>query len=315
PDVQLVAFEQLKITTPFGPVPASYFIKEKPSQQVTSIQRRDGQRLVVLQANTIDNIAANQKIAQLRPWLEKAPIDPTVRWKFSGADEEGAEAAQFFMLAMLATLCMMAVILLWQFNSFYGIVVTLSAVVLSTVGVLLGVVANVAHTFDYISVIMLGTGVIALAGVVVGHNIVLVDTFYQLRRQGYEPDEAAMRSAVQRFRPVMLTTIVTVVGLLPLMFQLHPNFRGLHFEYKAPGSEWWVQLSAAVVWGLSFSTLLTLFLTPAALAAPKTLVRRFGNIWNLLFRGVRWEDRVKQGDAVRIDPVVTHEEPLRPAAE
>jgi multidrug efflux pump len=163
------------------------------------------------------------------------------------------------------------------------------------------VVVNVAHTFDYISVIMMGTGVIALAGVVVGHNIVLVDTFYQLRRQGYEPDEAAMRSAVQRFRPVMLTTVVTVIGLLPLMFELHPNFRGLHFEYKAPGSEWWVQLSAAVVWGLSFSTLLTLFLTPAALAAPKTLVRRFANIWNLLFRNVPWENRVRQGDTVRMD--------------
>ncbi len=297
----LAAFEQLKITTPFGPVPASYFIKEKPGQQVTSIQRRDGQRLILLQANTIDKVAANQKIAELRPWLEKAPIDSTVRWKFSGSDEEGAEAARFFAVAMLATLCMMAVILLWQFNSFYGIVVTLSAVVLSVFGVFLGVVVNVAHTFDYISVIMMGTGVIALAGVVVGHNIVLVDTFYQLRRQGYEPDEAAMRSAVQRFRPVMLTTVVTVIGLLPLMFELHPNFRGLHFEYKAPGSEWWVQLSAAVVWGLSFSTLLTLFLTPAALAAPKTLVRRFANIWNMLFRGVPWENRVRQGDAVRMD--------------
>lgn len=297
----LAAFEQLKITTPFGPVPASYFIKEKPSQQVTSIQRRDGQRLVLLQANTIDGVAANQKIAELRPWLEKAPIESSVRWKFSGSDEEGAEAAQFFIFAMLATLCMMAVILLWQFNSFYGIVVTLSAVILSVFGVFLGVVVNVAHTFDYISVIMMGTGIIALAGVVVGHNIVLVDTFYQLRRQGYEPDEAAMRSAVQRFRPVMLTTIVTVVGLLPLMFELHPNFRGFHFEYKAPGSEWWVQLSGAVVWGLSFSTLLTLFLTPAALAAPKTLVRRFKNIWNMLFKGVDWRDRVRQGDAVRMD--------------
>ncbi len=311
----LAAFEQLKITTPFGPVPASYFIKEKPSQQVTSIQRRDGQRLVLLQANTIDGVAANQKIAELKPWLEKAPIEPTVRWKFSGSDEEGAEAAQFFMLAMMATLCMMAVILLWQFNSFYGIVVTLFAVVLSVFGVLLGVVVNVAHTFDYISVIMLGTGIIALAGVVVGHNIVLVDTFYQLRRQGYEPDEAAMRSAVQRFRPVMLTTVVTVIGLLPLMFELHPNFRGLHFEYKAPGSEWWVQLSGAVVWGLSFSTLLTLFLTPAALAAPKTLVRRFRNIWAMWFKGVRWEDRVRQGDDVRIDPEPTTEDRLRPAAE
>jgi len=272
----MAAFDALKISTPQGPVPASYFVKRAPGQQVTAIQRRDGQRLVIIQANTLGDIAANQKIAALKPWIEKAGIDPSVEWKFSGADEEGAEAAAFFMTAMAATLFMMFVILLWQFNSFYGVVVTLSAVILSTIGVLLGVQVNLLHTFDYISVIFMGTGIVALAGVVVGHNIVLVDTFYQLRRQGFEADEAAMRAAVQRFRPVILTTVVTIVGLLPLMFQIHPNYRTATLEYKAPGSEWWVQLSSAVVWGLSFSTLLTLVLTPVLLAAPKSTAQRFG---------------------------------------
>ena len=262
-------------------MPASYFVKRVPAQQVTTILRRDGQRLVVVQANAREGVAANQKIAELRPWLESAPVDPSVRWKFTGADEEGAEAAQFFMVAMAVSLFLMGVILLWQFNSFYGVLVTLSAVALSTVGVLLGVLVNIAHTFDYISVIMLGTGVVALAGVVVGHNIVLVDTFYQLRRQGFPADDAAIRAAAQRFRPVMLTTLVTVVGLLPLMFQIHPNFRAAHIEHRAPGSEWWVQLSASVVWGLSFATLLTLVLTPVLLAAPKVYGDRFG-------RAVRW---------------------------
>ncbi len=271
----VAAFETLKIPTASGPVPASYFVKRVPAQQVTTIARRDSQRLIVVQANTIEGVAANQKIAQLRPWLEKAPIDPTVRWKFTGADEEGRKAVVFFMTAISAALFMMMIILLWQFNSFYGVFVTLSAVILSTVGVLLGVEVNLLGTFDYISVIMLGTGIVALAGVVVGHNIVLVDTFYQLRRAGYEADEAAVRAGAQRFRPVMLTTLVTVVGLLPLMFQIHPNFHNFHMEYRAPGSEWWVQLSAAVVWGLSFATLLTLVLTPVLLAAPKVASRRF----------------------------------------
>lgn len=282
----VAAFDTLKIPTQFGPVPASYFIKLSPAQQVTTIQRRDAQRLVVIQANTIEGVAANQKIAELRPWLEKAGIDASVRWKFTGADEEGQEAAKFFLTAMAVSLFLMAVILLWQFNSYYGVLVTLSAVALSTVGVLLGVVVNIAHTFDYISVIMLGTGVVALAGVVVGHNIVLVDTYYQLRRAGFPADEAAVRSATQRFRPVMLTTLVTVVGLLPLMFQLHPNFHGMHMEYKAPGSEWWVQLSGAVVWGLSFATMLTLILTPVLLAAPKVASRRFKWLWDRT--GARW---------------------------
>ncbi|HWA61405.1 MAG TPA: efflux RND transporter permease subunit [Caulobacteraceae bacterium] len=285
PDARnLSAFDRLKITTPSGPVPASYFVKMAPAQQVTSINRRDSQRLVVVQAN-VTGIAPNQKIEQLRPWLMKAPIDPSVRWKFRGADEEAQKANVFFAVAMLVTLFLMAMILLWQFNSFYGVVVTLSAVVLSTVGVLLGVDLNLFHTFDYISVIMMGTGVVALAGVVVGHNIVLVDTFYQLRRSGYDALDAAVRAATQRFRPVMLTTVVTVIGLLPMMFQVHPDFREGGIEIKAPGSEWWVQLSATVVWGLSFSTLLTLFLTPAALAAPKELARRFGLVVKP-FRGV-----------------------------
>ena len=279
----IAALDQLKITTAQGPVPASYFIKRVAGQQITQIQRREGQRLVVVQANTIPGVAGNLKIQELKPWLDKAPIDPSVTSKFVGADEEGQKAAQFFLVAIIATIFMMSIILLWQFNSFYGVFVTLSAVVLSTAGVLLGVQVNFAHTFDYISVIMLGTGVVALFGVVVGHNIVLVDTYYQLRRSGYEADDAAVRAAAQRFRPVLLTTLVTVAGLLPLMFQIHPDFRSFHIEYKAPGSELWVQLSAAVVWGLSFATLLTLVLTPVMLAAPKVYSARFVWLRNKLF--------------------------------
>jgi multidrug efflux pump len=280
----VAAFDQLKITTPQGPVPASYFVKRVPGQQVTQIQRREGQRMALIQANTVKGVAANQKIAQVKDWMSKASLDPEVHVKYTGADEEGQAAAKFFMTAMAVSLFLMAVILLWQFNSFYGVVVTLSAVALSTIGVLLGIQVNLLHTFDYISVIMLGTGVVSLAGVVVGHNIVLVDTYYQLRRQGFPADEASVRAATQRFRPVMLTTLVTVVGLLPLMFQIHPNFHNGHIEYQAPGSEWWVQLSGAVVWGLSFATLLTLVLTPVLLAAPMVAARRFGAAW-------RWAQR------------------------
>jgi multidrug efflux pump len=279
-DRTLSAFDQLMINTSQGPVPASYFVKRVPAQQVTVIHRRNSQRLVLLQANAAKGKAANLISDDLKAWMKTASIPSNVRWKFAGNDEDSADAGKFFVGAIFATLFMMGVILLWQFNSFYGVVVTLSAVVLSTVGVLLGILINVGHTFDYVSIIMAGTGVVALMGVVVGHNIVLVDTFYQLKRSGYSDAEAAVRSAVQRFRPVVLTTVVTVIGLLPLMFQLDPAFRTGHVEYRAPGSEWWVQMAGTVVWGLSFSTLLTLFLTPAALASPATLKRRIAKtIW------------------------------------
>ena len=278
-DRSLASFDQLMINTARGAVPASYFVKRVPARQVTSIHRRNAQRLVLLQANASKGAAANLVVADLKTWMKTAPIASDVQWKFAGNDEDQTDASQFFVGAVCATLFMMGVILLWQFNSFYGVFVTLSAVLLSTVGVLLGFEVNLGHTFDYISIVMAGTGIIALMGVVVGHNIVLVDTFYQLRRGGYSEAEAALRSAVQRFRPVMLTTVVTVIGLLPLMFQLDPAFRTGHVEYRAPGSEWWVQLAGTVVWGLSFATLLTLFLTPAALASPAVLKRRFAKAW------------------------------------
>ena len=284
-DRTLAALDQLMINTPVGPVPASYFVKRAPAQQVTAIHRRNSQRLVLLQANAAKGKAANLIVADMKVWMKTAQIPSSVHWKFAGNDEDTNDALGFFVWAVSATLVMMAAILLWQFNSFYGVVVTLSAVVLSVVGVLLGILINVAHTFDYVSIIMAGTGMVALMGVVVGHNIVLVDTFYNLKRAGYSDSEAAVRSAVQRFRPVVLTTVVTVIGLLPLMFQLDPAFRTGHMEYKAPGSEWWVQMAGSVVWGLSFSTLLTLFLTPAALAAPATLKRHLSGVtWGV--RGV-----------------------------
>jgi multidrug efflux pump len=299
----VAALDQLKITTAQGPVPVSYFIKQVPNQQVTQIQRRDGQRLVMVQANAADGVAANLKITEIRKWLETSPLDPAVTWKFTGADEEGQEAAQFFAAAMAASIFMMFVILLWQFNSFYGVVVTLSAVILSTVGVLLGIQVNLAGTFDYISVIMVGTGVVALFGVVVGHNIVLVDTFYHLRHEGHAADEAAVRAAAQRFRPVLLTTLVTVVGLLPLMFQVHPNFRAGHIEFAAPGSEWWVQLSGAVVWGLSFATLLTLVLTPVMLAAPKVYSARFVRVRGWLHDRYGWGPAPRRPSPSLVDDV------------
>ena len=131
--------------------------------------------------------------------------------------------------------------------------------------------------------------VVALAGVIVGHNIVLVDTYYQLRRnQGLDRQTAALKAAVQRFRPVLLTTLTAVIGLLPLMFQVEPSFRTGHIEYKPPGSEWWVQMAGAIVWGLSFSTLLTLLLTPVMLALPGVIMDRMG-----------WLQRKKPGESAR----------------
>ena len=156
----------------------------------------------------------------------------------------------------------MFIILLAQFNSFYNSFVVLIAVVLSTVGVLIGMLV-MQQPF---SIIMTGTGIVALAGIVVNNNIVLIDTYQELSR--YLPKvEAIVRTAEQRIRPVLLTTITTMAGLAPMMFGLSLDFINGGYSVDSPTALWWKQLATAVVFGLGTATMLTLIFTPALLSA------------------------------------------------
>jgi multidrug efflux pump len=118
------------------------------------------------------------------------------------------------------------------------------------------------------SVIMTGTGMLALAGIVVNHNIVLIDTFHRLRDAGMEPIEAVVRSSAQRLRPVFLTTITAIGGLIPMMAAIEINFWTRQVTIGGPNGMMWVQLSTAIVFGLAFSKMITLGLVPAMLALP-----------------------------------------------
>ena len=275
-DRDISRLDDLRVNTSTGAVPISNFVTREARQRIDSISRRDGKRVLIVRANADEGYAGNLLLTELRDWIDAGIADGTfprsVEINYLGADEENAEAGAFFGSAMLASLFMMAVILLWQFNNFWHVVLTLQAVVLSVVGVLLGVML----TFPYISILFLGTGVVTLAGIVVNNNIVLIDTFQRLRGLGMPVDEAIVRTAAQRLRPVMLTTITTIFGLLPMVFQLNADFAHGTLSIGGPASEWWVQLSAAVVWGLGFSTLLTLLLTPVLLGAPYRIARWLG---------------------------------------
>lgn len=277
------ALDQLRVNTPDGSVPLSNFVTREAHQRVDSINRRDGKRVIEIRANAREGFAANLLRDELRAWIDEEQaagrISGDVDIRFRGADEETAEAAEFFGVAMLASLFMMAVILLWQFNNFWHVFLTLQAVVLSVVGVMLGIQLS----FPYISVLFVGTGVVTLAGIVVNNNIVLIDTFHRMRELGYSVDDSIIRTAAQRLRPVMLTTITTIFGLLPMVFQLNANFGTGVLSIGGPSSEWWVQLSSAVVWGLGFATLLTLILTPVFLGAPL----RMGNFRRRIVRFTR----------------------------
>lgn len=272
-DRDISRLDDLRVNTPQGSVPISNFVSREPRPRVDSINRRDGKRVLMVRANADEGYAGNLLLDELRGWIdeqvESGAIARDVDIDYLGADEENAEAVAFFGMAAAASVFMMGVILLWQFNNFWHVFLTLQAVVLSVIGVLLGV----QLTFPYISILFLGTGVVTLAGIVVNNNIVLIDTYQRLRKLGMEVDEAVVRTAAQRLRPVMLTTVTTIFGLLPMVFQINADFARGTLSIGGPASEWWVQLSSAVVWGLGFSTLLTLILTPVLLAAPS----RMGN--------------------------------------
>jgi len=161
----------------------------------------------------------------------------------------------------ITTLGLMFIILLAQFNSVYNSILVLLAVVLSTTGVLIGMLV-MDQAF---SIIMTGTGIVALAGIVVNNNIVLIDTYQEYER--YMPRaEAITRTAEDRIRPVLLTTITTMAGLAPMMFGLSLDFIGGGFSVDSPTSLWWKQLATAVVFGLGIATVLTLVFTPSMLA-------------------------------------------------
>ena len=271
----LAQLDTLRIQTPNGAVPLSSVIKRVAKPRQDKIDRRDLLPNYVVKANTTKGYATNKQVEELKNWIEQeSDIPPDVQIKFLGQAEENAATAQFGKTASLAILFMMGVILLLQFNSFYHVFLTLSSVILSVLGVVLGLTF-----YPYISSILVLTGVIALAGIVVNNNIVLIDTYQRLKTHGFSSQDAALRTAAQRLRPVALTTLTTVIGLMPLVLAWQANiFTG---EFSTEGSATsgiWAPISYVISCGLGFATILTLIITPVLLAMPSVMGSRFNRL-------------------------------------
>ena len=267
---QLEQFDQLRIPTPDGAVPLSNFVKRIPQQRVSSIDRENGSRILKIRANTSIDPTTGKKILpfdknlEISDWIKSQNFSNQVNIKFAGTNEDGEESAAFLGRAMLGALFLMFVILLTQFNSFYQAAITLSTVVLSTVGALTGLLI----TGQVFSVIMSGLGIVSLAGIIVNNSIVLIDTYNRLKDDEIDPIETIIHSAAQRLRPIVLTTATTMIGLTPVALQITIDWFGRSIEFGGLMSAWWVPFSTAVIWGLGFSSLLTLFLIPTLLALP-----------------------------------------------
>ena len=263
PQRTLDQLDQVRIETNQGSVPISNFVKRVPKPAVGTINRIDQHRLFTVKANLKPGTNINSKVVGLKEWMAENTdkIDPRVQINFTGEDEDQREAQQFLMKAFVVALFTMAVILVTQFNSFYSAFLILFAVVMSTIGVMLGLLV----TQQPFGIVMSGIGVIALAGIVVNNNIVLIDTYDTHRKRGIGVRDAIMVTGAQRLRPVLLTTVTTVLGLMPMVLQTNIDFVGRTVSVGAPSTQWWVQLSTAIVFGLTFSTILTLVVTPCAL--------------------------------------------------
>lgn len=261
-------FAQFNVQTPYGLVPVSNFMERVAVPKSGDIVRIDGKRRYRLTANVQEGVNPTEKILQYTETLKQfdwreAGVEPRFRGDFEKMEETGTFLGKAFGIAIF----LMATILVTQFNSFYKASLIMSAIVLSIVGVLFGLLIR----GEPFGIVMSGLGVIALAGIVVNNNIVLIDTYDRLLKDGLSPIDAALRTGAQRLRPVMLTAITTILGLMPMVMQWNIDLLNRDFSVGAPSSQWWTQLSTAIAGGLTFATLLTLILTPCMLVMPSQL--------------------------------------------
>lgn len=246
-------------STPAGQVAFSEFVTPVAAPKTGTLRRLNGQRTLTLQADLEPGYRLDERLEQLRPLLAELPQG--VRVQIAGEDADIQETQTFLVAAFFVAIFLMLIILVLQFNSLYQTLLVLSAILFSTAGVLLGLL----FTGQSFGVVMVGMGIIALAGIVVNNNIVLIDTYNRLRHQGLEAVQAALETGCLRLRPVLLTALTTILGLMPMVLGVNVNLMEPSLGLGAPSTHWWRQLSSAIAGGLAFATLLTLVLTPCLL--------------------------------------------------
>ena len=232
-----------------------------PDHKQDTIKRLDGKRVVNVLADMKEGFNLALELPKIEQALSELGLPDGVEFRIRGQNEEQENSSAFLQSAFMVALAAMALILITQFNSFYQAFLILSAVLFSTVGVFMGLLIF-QRPFG---VVMSSIGVIALAGIVVNNNIVLIDTYNQLVKRGLDKRDAILRTGVQRLRPVMLTTVTTILGLMPMVLEMNIDLINQKIEFGAPSTQWWSQLATAIAGGLAFATVLTLVLTPCLL--------------------------------------------------
>ena len=284
----LSGIEDLKVNSINGLIPISTFVELVPIENRQSVVRRNGKFFheigVAIDKNvTTSNgqaILVTDKVEEMGNWLSKQEFDEGIETKFRGMQEETAEVTAFLSIAAITALALMLILLVTQFNSFYQSTLVLSAVFMSIVGVLVGLLI----TGKPFSTTMTGISIVALSGIVVNNNIVLIDTFNRLRSEfpNLTIEDVVMKTCKQRLRPILLTTATTIFGLLPLALGVSIDVIGRELIVGSRVVGWWQNLASSIVFGLAFSTILTLIFTPAALILPSRIKSWLQNRFDFL---------------------------------
>jgi multidrug efflux pump len=253
--------DRLKVQTAHGLVPISAFVKKEPKQRLSMVHRVDGNRVLTLKADVKSGYLVHDAIQSIKGWVDGNLADGSVHVNYKGEEADKGETSSFLAVAFGSAIFMMAVILVTQFNSFFSMMLVLSSVVMSTIGVFIGLIVMRVP----FSIVMCGIGVIALAGIIVSNNIILIDTFDQLSKQFSDKKEAILRTGIQRLRPVILTKLTAILGLLPIMFRIDIDYISMSVHMGSPATMWWQQIAISIVFGVAFASILTLFVTPSAL--------------------------------------------------
>ncbi len=261
----------LRVNTSQGSMPVSSFARIEPAPLIDSYIRKNSVPTEYVYADVAKGVLADDIVAQIKAWISAQDFPQSIDIQFLGANEEQENATAFVQVAFMLSLLLMFVLLVTQFDSFYQSLLILCAVIMSTAGVLLGLIAVNAP----FSAVLTGLSIVALAGIVVNNNIVLIHTYNQIRRDHPTLDyvQVIVRTAGQRLRPVLVTTFTTVFGLLPLANRASVDLIERTIIVDGFVAGFLSQMAQGIVWGLSFSTLLTLVMTPAMLALPYHLPR------------------------------------------
>lgn len=252
------ALRRITVSGPGGePVPLTTLASVELASGLGAINHKDQKRVVTVSSDVSGRLA-NDIIRELDGKLAAMSWPRGYTYSFAGEQEEQRKAEEFLSEAFVAAIFLIFMVLVAQFNSMVTPLIVLTSVVLSFIGVFGGLLV----TGMAFGIIMTGVGVISLAGVVVNNAIVLIDYFEQLKARGMQTREALLEAGLTRFRPVLLTAVTTILGLLPMALGISFDFFRMELVTESESAQWWGPMAVAVIFGLLVATLLTLVVVP-----------------------------------------------------